>query len=117
MNLRYESAQQTPVRGSRFVWRLFLHGMVAVLFIATSLGGGVLGYHHWGGLGWRRAFLNAAMILGGMGPVDPIPNGAAEVFAGSYALYSGVAFIAAAGLMLAPVLHRIMHELQWDEDT
>ena len=115
--LRYESRQQPPVRGRRFVQRLLLHAAVAAGFIGVSLGGGMFGYHYYEGLGWNRAFLNAAMILGGMGPVDPIRTSEGEMFAGTYALYAGLAFIAVAALMLAPVGHRILHELHWEGDA
>jgi hypothetical protein len=60
-------------------------------------------------MGWLDAFLNAAMILGGMGPVDTLHNPAGKLFAGLYALYSGLVLIAIAGLLLAPFLHRLMH--------
>jgi hypothetical protein len=69
--LRYESHRHPPVRGWPFARRLALHLGVACLFIVASLLGGMLGYHHFEDMGWRRAYLNAAMILGGMGPVDP----------------------------------------------
>src|SRR5689334_2721550 len=87
--------------GRHFVWVLF--------FIAAALGVGVAGYHYIARLGWVDSLLNASMILGGMGPVDPLPSNAAKIFASCYALFSGVAFIGIAGIMLAPFAHRLLH--------
>lgn len=114
--LRYESHRHPPVRGWPFVRRLALHFGLAATFIVASLVGGMVGYHRLEGMGWRRAYLNAAMILGGMGPVDPVKTPGGERFAGTYALYAGLLFIVVAGVMLAPVAHRVLHELQWEED-
>jgi hypothetical protein len=69
------------------------------------------------GLGPVDAFLNACMILGGMGPVDPLPNDAAKIFAGAYALYSGIFFLVIAGLIFGPFLHRVMHRLHLPDTT
>jgi hypothetical protein len=85
----------------RFIWVL--------MFIAVALGIGVLGYHYLGQLKWIDSLLNASMILGGMGPVDPLQSTAAKVFASCYALFSGLAFIGIAGVMLAPFAHRLLH--------
>jgi hypothetical protein len=84
--------------------------------IFLSLGGGILGYHELAHLSWVDTFLNAPMILGGMGPVDVIHGTAAKVFAGFYALFSGIVFLAAAGLLLAPVVHRALHHFHVDQD-
>lgn len=69
----------------------------------------MLGYHHLGGLPWIDALVNASMILGGMGPVDPIAAASGKIFASAYALFSGLVFIGAASLVLTPFVHRIMH--------
>ncbi len=74
-----------------------------------SLGIGMVGYRGFEGLGWLDAFLNASMILGGMGPVDTVKSNGGKFFAGMYALYSGLVFLVVAGLLLAPVVHRILH--------
>jgi len=89
---------------------------LATLVIGMALGIGVVGYHVLGGLAWIDALLNASMILGGMGPVDPIPSAAGKLFASFYALFSGLLFIGAASILLAPFMHRIMHKLHLDED-
>ena len=84
--------------------------------IGAALGIGVVGYHYFGGLPWIDALVNASMILGGMGPVDPITSHAGKLFASAYALFSGLLFIGAASLVLTPFVHRIMHKLHIQED-
>ncbi|TAN01597.1 MAG: hypothetical protein EPN40_02395 [Rhodanobacteraceae bacterium] len=96
-------------------WRVFLLRRVgktllaAALVTVLSLVIGILGYHITEGMGWLDAFLNAAMILGGMGPVDTLHSVAGKLFAALYALYSGLVLIGMAGLLLAPFVHRLMH--------
>ena len=77
---------------------------------------GMAGYWYFESLGWRDAFLNTAMLLGGMGPVESpqTPNG--KVFAGMYALYAGLVFLVIAGLLLVPVVHRVLHRFHWEDD-
>jgi len=80
------------------------------------LGVGVLGYHWFEGLSWLDAYLNAAMILGGMGPVSEIHTAGGKLFAGTYALFSGVVFLVAMSILLAPVVHRAMHRFHLAKD-
>ena len=82
---------------------------LAGALIAFSLGLGMAGYHWIAGLGWVDALLNAAMILTGMGPVDPMRTTAAKLFASAYAIFSGVAFLTSVGVLLAPLAHRFLH--------
>jgi len=89
----------------------------AGLFLAASLGLGVLGYHWLCGLGWVDAVLNASMILTGMGPVSPMPTDAAKLFASAYAVFSGVAFLTTFSILIAPVLHRVLHRLHLRADA
>jgi len=89
----------------------------AGLFLAASLGLGVLGYHWLRGLGWVDAVLNASMILTGMGPVSPMPTDAAKLFASAYAVFSGVAFLTTFSILIAPVLHRVLHRLHLRADA
>jgi len=89
----------------------------AGLFLAASLGLGVLGYHWLCGLGWVDAVLNASMILTGMGPVSPMPSNAAKLFASAYAVFSGVAFLTTFSILIAPVLHRVLHRLHLRADA
>jgi hypothetical protein len=100
----------------RFVWRVLGFLALSAATIGAALGIGVLGYHYFGGLPWIDALVNASMILGGMGPVDPITSHAGKLFASAYALFSGLLFIGAASLVLTPFVHRIMHKLHIQED-
>jgi TRAP-type C4-dicarboxylate transport system permease small subunit len=83
--------------------------------IAVALMIGLAGYHYLGGFNWVDSLLEASMILGGMGPVNQLPNDTAKIFASAYALFSGLMFIAVMGLVLAPVVHRILHKFHVDE--
>ena len=89
-------------------------GIVALL-IAASLGVGIAGYHYLENLGWLDAFLNAAMILSGMGPLAQVNTTAGKLFAGAYALYSGFAVLVITGIAFGPVIHRMLHKLHADE--
>jgi hypothetical protein len=111
----YESRHQKPIPRHHFVRRLIAHGFISIALVVISLILGMAGYHHYEELEWRDAFLNAAMLLGGMGPVDSPQTAAGKVFAGFYALYAGLVFIVAAGLIVAPTLHRMLHLFHWDE--
>lgn len=71
---------------------------------------GIFGYHWLAGLDWVDSLLEASMILGGMGPVNPLTKTSAKLFASAYALFSGVVFIALMGLLLGPLAHRLMHK-------
>jgi hypothetical protein len=110
----YEHRSQPLLPLSKFARRLARHGGVAALLLAVSLGGGVLGYHSLEGQAWIDALLNASMILGGMGPVNELHTTAGKLFASAYALFSGLAFLATAGILLAPVAHRLLHRLHAD---
>lgn len=77
----------------------------------------MLGYHYLGGLAWIDAFLNAAMILSGMGPVDVLTAAPAKLFAGLYAIYSGLTLVATAGLVLAPIIHRFLHRFHLEDES
>lgn len=99
---------------SVFIGHLARNAAFAFSFIGLSLAGGALGYHHFEGLSWVDAILNAAMILTGMGPVSPLTSEAAKLFASGYALYSGVAFTTSIAVLLAPVAHRFLHKFHLD---
>jgi hypothetical protein len=100
----------------RFLLRVLGYLSLSTAFIGVALGIGVLGYHHFGGLPWIDALVNASMILGGMGPVDQITTNSGKLFAAAYALFSGLLFIGAASLVIAPFVHRIMHSLHVADD-
>jgi hypothetical protein len=91
------------------------HSGIATAVLSLSLLVGMWGYEHYEHLHWRDAFLNAAMLLGGMGPVKTDLSEAGKLFAGLYALYAGLVVIAVAGLLLGPGVHHLMHRVHWDE--
>ena len=110
----YETHLHPPVSMPLFLRRVATHGLVAVALLAVSLALGMYGYAHFERLPWRDGFLNSAMLLGGMGPVDAPHTNGGKVFEGLYALYAGLIFIVAASVVLAPVVHRMMHKFHWD---
>ena len=112
----YESKVHPPIPPLRFARRVLLHAAIALAVLVFSLALGIVGYEYFEHLAWRDAFLNAAMLMGGMGPVDAPHTDGGKVFAGLYALYAGLVFLAAAGLVLAPMLHRLLHKFHWQQD-
>ena len=113
----YEHRRMRPLPRRLFVLRMVSHFAVAAMLVALSLIAGMWGYEHYEHLQWRDAFLNAAMLLGGMGPIDDPVTDRGKLFAGFYALYAGLVFLVVAGLLLAPVVHRVLHRLHWDADN
>ena len=111
----YESRSTPLLPHLLFVWRLIAHMGLAVSLLLGSLAMGMLGYHHFEDLSWMEAFLNAAMILGGMGPVDAMKTEGGKLFAGLYALYAGLVFVGMVAIVFAPVIHRIMHRFHWED--
>ena len=105
----YEDRYTPPLPPRRFVRRMADHVALAGVIVGVSLVVGMWGYEHYEHLPWRDAFLNTAMLLGGMGPVDPLHSNGGKVFAGIFALYAGMVFLVVAGLLLVPVIHRIAH--------
>jgi hypothetical protein len=98
-----------------FAGRLTASIAAAGVLIGISLFGGMAGYHYFEGMNWIDAFVNASMILSGMGPVSPLQSDSGKIFAGCYALYSGLTLIVATGLIIAPVLHRVFHRFHIDD--
>jgi len=114
--LRFERWHEPLLPRAAYVSRLMRSALAAGSLIAGSLLIGMLGYHWVGRLGWLDSFLNASMILTGMGPVDRMVRPAAKLFASFYALFSGVAFLTSVGVLLAPVFHRFIHRFHLAED-
>jgi hypothetical protein len=110
----YERRFAPPVPRAVFLRRLATHVGFAAALVLLSVAAGMAGYHHFERLGWRDAFLNAAMLLGGEGPVESPSSPAGKVFAGLYALYSGLVFVVVVGVIVTPVLHRAMHKFHWE---
>ncbi|MBU6433684.1 MAG: hypothetical protein KJS98_10260 [Nitrospirae bacterium] len=97
--------------------RLLLHLAFSLALLAASLAVGMWGYSHYEHLPWRDAFVNAAMLLGGMGPVKLDLSEPGKVFAGLFVLYSGLVVIAVTALLLAPGIHHMMKRVHWEDRT
>ncbi len=106
----FEHRKEPLLPRSRFVRRMVLYAGFSVALILPSLGIGVLGYHYFGGLSWIDSLLNASMLLGGMGPVNPISTTAGKLFASFFALFSGTILLVAVGVLISPIFHRILHQ-------
>jgi hypothetical protein len=111
----YERHNEPLLPTGLFIRRLLIHGLVALAITFVALGIGVLGYHFTEGLPMLDSLLNASMILGGMGPVDPIHTEAGKLFASFYALFSGMVFLGIAGILLAPTAHRVLHWMHLED--
>ena len=99
-----------------FVRRMLSSLGIAIGMIAVALSIGIAGYHWLSGFGWIDSLLEASMILGGMGPVNPLPSDGAKLFASFYALFSGLIFIGVMGVVLAPPAHRMIHKFHLDDE-
>ena len=112
----YEHRADKLISRRLFARRFLLHVAAALALAVFSLAVGMAGYMGFEHLSWQDAFLNTAMLMGGMGPVDAPKTNAGKLFAGCYALYAGVIFIISAGVVLAPVVHRLLHRFHWKAD-
>jgi hypothetical protein len=112
----YEHHYQPLLPSKQFVCRFLRHALLATALIAFALGIGMAGYHHFEKLSLLDSFLNASMILGGMGPVNELHNPEAKLFAGFYALFAGLVFIGVAGILVLPFAHRLLHILHLDSE-
>lgn len=118
----FEHRKQPLLPRQLYLFRVAYFAAFATLLILLSLLAGMYGYRHFAGLGWTEAFYNAAMILTGMGPaldVEALQVGqraSVQVFAGCYAIYSGVVFLAASGLIFTPLLHRFFHKMHLETE-
>lgn len=117
LTFRLEHRGQRPVPTSVFLLRLAGYVAGAGLLVLSALAIGMLGYHVLENFSWLDAFLNAAMILGGMGPVTELHTAAGKLFAGMYALFSGLVFLSGTGLIFAPLLHRLLHRFHFAADN
>lgn len=111
----YESRHQKPISFHKFVYRLINHIFIAFLVVMFSLGIGMIGFHMLVHLSWIDSFINASMLLSGMGPVDIPKTYSGKLFAGLYALYSGIIFLVVIGIITAPIIHRLLHKFHWEE--
>jgi len=99
----------------QFYARMARSAAVALLVVAVALGIGMVGYRAFEPMSWVDAFVNAAMILSGMGPVSSLQSDAGKIFAGCYALFSGLAFLTSIGIFVAPAFHRFLHKFHLEE--
>jgi hypothetical protein len=117
---RYEKKDDPLAPLSVFLRRVGRNALVAAGVIAVSLAAGTAGYHYLGRLGWLDAYLNASMILTGMGPVDRMETAEGKLFSAFYALFSGVTFLTLVAFLVAPIYHRLLHRFhlrtESDED-
>lgn len=114
----FESRNE-PLAARHIFLRRFLRyfgAAAAAALVGAALGAGILGYHFIADMSWIDSLLNASMILGGMGPVDPLKTDAAKLFASAYALFSGLVAITVMGMVLAPLAHRALHLFHLDEE-
>ena len=116
MGVRFEHRSHPLLPRTAFYVRLLRMAGIATLLMIPALGLGVIGYHYLESLPWIDALLNAAMLLGGMGPVNAPQTTAGKLFASFYALFSGVLFLTVAALLFAPLLHRMIHRFHLELD-
>jgi hypothetical protein len=115
--LKLETRRQPLLSRRAFARRLAVSFGAASVLVGVSLLGGMAGYHWLEGMAWIDAFANASMILSGMGPLEPPKSWGGKLFAGLYALYSGLAVILAAGILFTPVVHRMLHRFHPDAES
>ena len=113
----FERRKEAMISRGAFLRRVVRYAFIASLIDGGSLALGVVGYHVFEGLSWLDSLLNAAMILGGMGPVNELHTRGGKLFASFYAIYSGVIFLVVAGVLLAPIAHRFMHHFHLESDA
>ncbi len=106
----YEHGKQPLISGREFAKRMLQHGGWAFVLVIGSLTIGVLGFHYLSKQVWMDALLNSAMLLAGMGPIGDMGPASGKLFAAVFAIYAGLIFLIAGGILLAPVFHRMMHK-------
>ena len=114
MTFEHRSSPLLPRK--KFIARVFRFGALALMLVLFSLSLGVLGYHYLNDLSWIDSLVNASMILTGMGPVSPLKNDVAKLFASCYAIYSGIAFLSTTAVFLSPLVHRFLHKLHFETE-
>lgn len=113
---RFEHRAAPLASHAVFIGRLARSLLFAIAMILIALAIGIAGYMTTEQLSLLDAYLNSAMLLGGMGEVDPLHTDAGKFFAGTYALFCGLLIVIASGVVLAPILHRVLHTLHVDPD-
>lgn len=113
----FEKFRQPLLPSHKFLWRLLRAITFGLILIILAMLVGMVGYHYFEQMDWITSFSNAAMILSGMGPLSPLLTSGGKIFAGLYALFSGLAFIIIMGVIFAPVYHRFLHQFHLDEEN
>jgi uncharacterized membrane protein YiaA len=112
----FEHRSKPLLPRSEFIKRMFFFALLSAGFVTFSLFMGMLGYRVFENFSWVDAFVNAAMLMGGMGPVSELRTDAGKIFAGIYSMYCGLVFIIAVGFLIAPVFHRFLHRFHLEMD-
>jgi hypothetical protein len=111
----FEQRSQPLISQAQWYLRLLRSLRLSAIVMCTSLLIGILGYHLLGNMAWIDSLLESSMILAGMGPIAPLQTDAVKLFASIYALFSGFILLAAAGIVIAPILHRVMHHFHQEK--
>ncbi|MBI5196887.1 MAG: hypothetical protein HZA10_11295 [Nitrospirae bacterium] len=112
----FEHHKKPLISRREFISRQLQYAGFSLMVLIFSIGVGTAGYHFFGGLAWIDAFLNASMILTGMGPVDHLNTDSGKLFASFYALFSGISFLTFVAVLFAPVYHRFLHKMHLDAE-
>jgi len=113
----FENRAQSLLPRRKFYHRLARSASVSLTLIGGALLIGMAGYHIFENMGWIDSFANASMILSGMGPLGELKTSTGKIFAGCYALFSGVAFLTSVGIVFTPIFHRFIHKFHLEEDA
>ena len=113
----FEHKRQPLISTRAFIMRSLRYATAALCLVAISWLIGILGYRLTEGMSWLDSSLNAAMILGGMGPVNELHSNAGKIFASFYALFSGIIFLVSVGVLLAPIFHRLLHRFRLENSN
>jgi len=106
----FEGKNHPLIPMQALIRRIIRNLLIGFGIIAFSLGIGMLGYSYFENMNWIDAYENASMILSGMGPVSNMETDEGKIFAGSYALFSGIVFLVVIAIIMAPVFHRFFHK-------
>jgi hypothetical protein len=112
----FEHRSKPLLPRSEFIKRMVFFASISAGFVTFSLLMGMIGYRIFEKFSWVDAFVNAAMLMGGMGPVGELHTDAGKIFAGVYAMYCGLVFIIAVGFLIAPLFHRFLHKFHLEMD-
>ena len=113
----YERRSQPLISVAKFRIRLIFHALLALGVVAGSILLGMLGFVLFEGMGWERGLLNAATLISGLGLAEIPETATAQLFASLFALYAGFAFVTATGIVVAPIIHRLLHHFHWEQDS